>query len=166
VLWQIAHAWETTSCGSVGRRAVSPHPSAGLALVWAVGCDSNSAAPADCIREWNAPTNASNRTVVAQDGRGWRVVVERWRSAPTGSSAAVAPLAEDLGAQGCSFFFYTHGRVRTRLTRPDSSGRRTGRKRRPTTSTRSSLASSPQRPATASSRLTGAPSKANTRMCE
>jgi pimeloyl-ACP methyl ester carboxylesterase len=27
VHWRIAHAWETTNCESISRRAVSPHPS-------------------------------------------------------------------------------------------------------------------------------------------
>jgi hypothetical protein len=72
--------------------------SASLALVWGVGCDYS----ADkCISEWNAPTNAMNRTVVAQSGQRWRVEVRRW---------TVDHPAEDLDIDWCSYFFYTDAR--------------------------------------------------------
>jgi hypothetical protein len=82
---------------------------AGVVLaVFLAGCGGGEAssapqgsAPRDCLGEWNAPTNAENRAVVAKDGE--------YRVAEV-NLVSVSHPAKGLSGEGCSFLFHTDSR--------------------------------------------------------
>jgi hypothetical protein len=79
---------------------------AGFLLPILGGCGGDSAAlhgspPQDCVREWNAPSNAENRAAVAKDGEYRVAEVNR---------LSVSHPAEGLSGEGCAFLFHNDSR--------------------------------------------------------